>query len=228
MTISIITPTCNRPFGIPLLEKYVAEQSIQPDQWIVADGGSEPALLTMGQQHSHVPAAPGGANLCNNIIRGLREATGEYIFIFEDDDVYYRDHIERNLQRLMSGNSASGGSELNYFNVAHRCWVKMKNKGSALCQTAFHRRLIPLMINAAESAKTCKDYGIDTRFWNLCGAQPHNLLTVIGIKGLPGTEGLGIGHRPNSKRAWVNDPNMTQLKEWIGHERTEPYRRAYQ
>jgi hypothetical protein len=224
--ISIITPTCDRPFGIPLLEKYVREQSIQPHEWIVADGGQEPAKLTMGQTHIHMPAESGPMNLANNLIRGLRAATGDIIFIFEDDDVYLPQHIELNLEKLEI-QEASGGSTLKYFNVAHRCYVQMNNKGSALCQTSFRSRLKHLMEKAAAEAAHCKDYCIDMRFWRFIDSKPHNHETVIGIKGLPGTKGLGIGHRPDNKRGWVTDLNMYKLKEWIGEERTAPYRSAY-
>src|SRR5690606_25010357 len=48
MRISIITPTADRPRGIELCERYMARQTVQPHEWVVADGGHIPAKLTMG------------------------------------------------------------------------------------------------------------------------------------------------------------------------------------
>src|SRR5687768_6841694 len=49
--ITVITPTADRPAAWPLAERWMARQTVQPDQWIVADDGIAPAPLTMGQQH---------------------------------------------------------------------------------------------------------------------------------------------------------------------------------
>ena len=69
--VSLITTTCDRPFGIGLMEQYVAAQTIQPDEWIVADGGSVPAILTKGQIHLHNPQPAGAKNLADNVLAAL-------------------------------------------------------------------------------------------------------------------------------------------------------------
>src|SRR5690606_9776707 len=93
-----------------------------------------------------------------------------------------------------------------------------RNRGSALCQTAFTRRLLPDMRSAAQAAHAANDFGIDGRFWYSRTALATGPQTVIGIKGLPGTAGLGIGHRPrmNTPRGWQADPQFVKLREWIG------------
>src|SRR5690554_6746949 len=100
MRISVITPTANRPAGISLCEKYIARQTRQPDEWIVADGGTDKAALTMGQVHLWQPMDPGAANLASNIIRALDAATGDIIVIVEDDDHYAPHHIEQCIKGL--------------------------------------------------------------------------------------------------------------------------------
>src|SRR5690606_22806587 len=114
--------------------------------------------------------------------------------------------------------SAYGCPTLNYFNVAHRCYVEMRNRGSALCQTAFCRELVPDMRKAAEQSMAARDFGIDRRFWAPRQRMATGPQTVIGIKGLPGTAGLGIGHRPQSSRGklWRSDPQFSTLRKWIG------------
>lgn len=228
MRISVITPTCDRPVGIKLLEKYMAAQTIQPDEWIVADGGKTPASLTRGQTHLHAPFTPGARNLMNNVLRGLRTVTGDVVFVFEDDDIYFPDHIEKSLKHLES-TPATGGDGLKYFNVRERCWIEMKNKGSALCQTSFRRELLPVMEAAAKKCFHDNSFGLDCLFWKEVGLPAAQMSTVVGMKGLPGTPGLGMGHRPNPiRRGWKFDPTFSKLAEWVGQERAAPYTSMYE
>lgn len=217
MRISVITPTANRPAGISLCEKYIARQTRQPDEWIVADGGTEKATLTMGQVHLWQPMAPGAANLASNIIRALDAVTGTMVVVVEDDDRYAPDHIDQCIKGLAT-QSAYGCPTLRYFNIAHRCYVEMRNRGSALCQTAFRRELVPDMRKAAEQSMAARDFTIDGRFWAPRQRLATGPQTVIGIKGLPGTAGLGIGHRPKISRGklWRSDPELSMLRKWIG------------
>lgn len=217
MRISVITPTADRPRGIELCERYMARQTVQPDEWIVADGGQIPAKLTMGQVHLHKPSPPGAANLAGNILRALDAVTGDIVVIVEDDDHYAPNHIAACVAGLKRW-PAYGCARLLYYNVEHRCWVQMANRGSALCQTAFRRELIPEMQRAAREAMEAGSYGIDGRFWASRRHMAIGPQTVIGIKGLPGTPGLGVGHRPSSKpgRQWRPDPEMKILRQMIG------------
>jgi len=217
MRISVITPTADRPRGIELCERYMARQTVQPDEWIVADGGHIPAKLTMGQVHLHKPSPPGAANLAGNILRALDAVTGDIVVIVEDDDHYAPNHIAACVAGLKRW-PAYGCARLLYYNVEHRCWVQMANRGSALCQTAFRRELIPDMRDACHGAYRDNSVAVDWRFWQDRQALAIGPKTVIGIKGLPGRPGLGIGHRPKNQRnrKWGEDPSMKKLREWIG------------
>jgi glycosyltransferase involved in cell wall biosynthesis len=217
MRVSLITPTCGRPRGVELCERYIARQTVKHDEWIVADSGAEKATLTMGQIHLHRPAPAGARNLARNVMDALDRVTGDVVIVVEDDDWYSAGHIERCLEGLQH-RLAYGCPTLNYFNVAHRCWISMKNRGAALCQTVFRRELLPEMRAAAQTAHAANDFSIDARFWAPRQSMATGPQTVIGIKGLPGQPGLGIGHRPKSSgaRRWVNDPTFAQLRRWIG------------
>lgn len=216
MRLSIITPTCDRPAGIALCERYMARQLLQPHEWIVADGGSTPAALTMGQVHLHHPGERGAANLAGNILRALDAVTGDAVVICEDDDWYAPDHLAQ-CARGLRLESVYGCRTLKYYNLAERCWAKFGNNGAALCQTAFVREEIPRMRAAAQAALDAGDYKIDGRFWKDRIHLSNGPTTVIGIKGLPGSAGLGIGHRPKERPGlWKPDPDMRKLAEWIG------------
>lgn len=154
----------------------------------------------------------------------LDRVNGDAVVIWEDDDWYGPKHLEA-CARGLSAAPVYGCGTLNYFNVQHKCWIAMRNIGSALCQTAFRSEQIPAMRKAAQDAHGANDFGIDRRFWGLRANMAKGEQTVIGIKGLPGTKGLGIGHRPKSRpgRSWNKDPSMSRLKEWIGSD-VENYR----
>lgn len=209
MTISVITPTCNRPKGIEYLKEYMARQTIQPDEWIVCNGGdkiNDPQIKEI-----HDPRPAGAGNLANNISNGLQECSGDIILIMEDDDWYAPNHIEVQLKHLENCN-ATGDNTLRYYNLHRRAWRVMRNRGAALCQTAFRRKVIDHMTKAVAQAVRSNSFGIDGLFWQSVPKTVHNDHTVVGIKGIEGTPGLGIGHRPDGN--WTQGAN--KLREWIG------------
>lgn len=220
--ISVITPTCDRPFGVALMEKYIAAQTIQPDEWIVADGGQTPATLTLGQTHIHDPHPTGPGNLCNNLLRALEKVTGDIIIFVEDDDVYLPNHFAR-VVGMLKDRAITGSNTLNYYNIAVRKWITMHNIGSSLSQTAITRKSLPNLTRAIQMALDGNNAKVDNWLWMLAGcwnSTPES--TVYGIKGLPGPNGLGVGHKPNDGRPWNDDPHWDKLREWLG-ELASPY-----
>jgi glycosyltransferase involved in cell wall biosynthesis len=226
MTVSVITPTCDRPVAFGLCERWMARQTRQPDEWIVADGGQTPAVCTLGQRHLHQPSAPGFGNFLGNLRRGLDAATGDVLVWWEDDDWYHTRHLEAMLELFASGMMAVGDDLQQYYNLEHRVWRTFNNKGASLCQTAMTRGAIPCFRKALDAARHDRSYGVDGRFWAML---PKSLIrlsriqTVVGMKGLPGAKGLGIGHRPMLVHPWNRDPKLTQLKAWIGPADAEVY-----
>ena len=230
-SISVITPTCDRPVGILLLERWIARQTQPPDEWIIADGGRrEAATILHGQRHLYDDSVPPGvANFHANLERGIRAATGDLIIIMEDDDWYADTHIATMLAQLSRpGITIAGDDQQRYYNLDHRCWRLMQNKGAALAQTGFHRALIPAFlaviagrraqVDSADPVQRCRAIGVDAFLWQ---SQPREAWclerteTVVGIKGLPGQAGLGMGHRPRVAQ-WTPDPDGTQLAAWVG------------
>jgi glycosyltransferase involved in cell wall biosynthesis len=206
-TISVITPTCNRLMGINYLIDYMDRQTVQPTEWLICNGGDHIGL----SNEIHDPMPAGHKNLANNIANGLDSATGDVIVIMEDDDWYDPTHIEVCLKHLQN-HEATGDQTLRYYNIPRKAWRVMKNRGAALCQTAFRRSLIPVMQSAVGRAIKHGNYSIDAYFWSSVKSPTHSDHTVVGIKGLSGQAGLGIGHRPDGN--WTRDEN--KLRQWIG------------
>lgn len=213
--ITVITPTADQPRGISLLEQYMARQTVQPRQWIVADDGEVPATLTRGQTHLISKREYEGAkSLASNLLRGLEAAKGDIILIMEHDDWYRADHIKTCVEQL-EGADATGSIWQRYYNVQNRHWRVMRNVGSALCNTAFRSSLIPAMQKAAEQAFNEDKIGLDRLFWDSIDGRTHEINTMVGIKGLPGRTGLGLGHKPPDNQ-WTADPDHKVLREWVG------------
>lgn len=223
-TITLITPTADQPTGVALMERWIARQTVHPDQWIVADDGNTHAKLTAGQTHlRRIRSDEGGRSLAGNLLDALPLATGDIVLIIEHDDWYAPDHIETCVRRLRAlGSGATGSIHQRYYNVAHHCWRTMRNVGSALCNTAFTRDHLRGMRRAAERAYRDNRYCVDRYFWDALPRKywdVHTEDTVIGIKGLPGRPGLGMGHRP--VMGWTPDPEGAVLRVWVGDDAGE-------
>lgn len=213
--ITVITPTADRPAAWPLAERWMARQTVQPDQWIVADDGHQPAPLTMGQEHlRRARRETGGASLAMNLLAAIPRVRGDVVLVMEDDDYYRPNHIEVCLEKLQA-HRATGGVWLNYYNVKLRAWRRIRNSCAALCNTAMRADGLPMLEAAARGAMTAGIYHVDRLFWEQAGPDGlHEQETVIGMKGLDGMPGIGIGHRAGP--AWVRDRRGRKLREWLG------------
>lgn len=193
----------------------MARQTVQPDQWIVADDGLVAAPLTMGQQHiRRERKEEGGASLAMNLLAAIPHVTGQLVIIMEDDDYYRPDHIAVCVEHLRS-HRAAGCRWLNYYNVQMRAWRRIRNTCAALCNTSLRAECLPLLEASAREALAQRSYHIDGLFWRRVGnAGLHDRQTVIGIKGLAGMPGIGVGHKPSP--GWKQDPFGEKLREWVG------------
>lgn len=181
-----------------------------------------------GQMHQRPYRAEdlGPKSLSQNLLHGLHYAEGEIIFICEDDDWYGPEHIKECIDHLAADKIKSVGTIWQkYYHLPSLSHRTFKNVGSALCSTAFHRDLIPKMM---ESAQWCGDNnrkGLDRRFWDSLDPEEKDIFEpehnqVIGMKGLPGRFGIGVGHQP---RGFEDDSNADILRAWVGNEDAEVY-----
>ena len=224
--LTVLTPTCDRPAGLALAERWMARQSTQPDEWIVADGGSRPATCRARQIHIHRRDGGVGANnFVRNLLAGLDAVHPDCtrLIFWEDDDWYAADHLAATLA-LLDGSTAPwivGDPVQRYYNVGIRRYRCYPNKGAALSQTGLAAAAFPHLRAVLTTCLTAASYGVDGRLWvpmligQMCGILSP-MQTVVGIKGLPGQVGLGVGHRPAIIAKWTADPALTTLREWIG------------
>jgi glycosyltransferase involved in cell wall biosynthesis len=216
--ITVLTPTCDRPVAFALCERWMAAQTRQPDEWIVADGGRTPVVCTRGQRHLHQAGLPGARNFTANLLRGLEAATGDILALVEDDDYYQPGHLAQLRSQMTSAVQIAGDPFQRYYHVPSLTWKLFENTGASLCQTAMRRDAFPWFRRAIQEARLAGRYGVDFALWQQAPLWAQSLErsdTVVGLKGLPGRPGLGIGHRPRGP-GWIRDHEAVLLRHWLG------------
>jgi len=235
--IIAITCTGARPEAFALCEKYMARQTVQPDQWLVVDDCAPATKCTMGQtvirpaprwpefpepntQHRNMMAA------VDYIRRGRANSTDKIIF-FEDDDWYAPDYIWEQTDRLKAF-TLVGETPARYYHVKSRAFRIFDDEAmnnptphASLCATAMTATLISTLIDALE----CRAW-IDMYLWRKCN-YPYELFessSVIGIKGMPGRPGVSQCHRQEADGRWSGDPDLSRLRQWIGDD-ADAYKR---
>lgn len=234
MRLSLLTPTCDQPVGFARCEVYMQRQWVPPGvdiEWIVVDDGVTPITPTQGQiyirrQRGDVSSAE---SFCDNLQAGLDAVTGDYLIFIEHDDWYAPRHLLALWQQLGAPGVLIAGDPLQrYYSLSQRTWKTFDNVGASLCQTGVRAETaVPLLEVQLARYRATKRIGLDRALWEAI-PRPHWALartdTVVGLKGLPGRQGLGVGHQAARTARWTPDPDGTQLAAWIGTEDAAWYR----
>jgi len=211
--------------AIGLCEEWMSRQTYTGAvEWLVAsDGEDELRVSRPGWTVHRLLRAPESTpirSFVGNLLAAADAATGDLVAIVEDDDWYDADHLQHVVEALHT-TDATGNLWQNYYHLPSRQWIRMRNRGACLCQTAFRVGMLDTFRQACQTALRKRSIGVDALFWS---GLPTGAIygidttghTVIGIKGLPGRPGLGVGHRPDKSRAWNDDPDLRQLEAWVG------------
>jgi hypothetical protein len=228
--ITVITPTGDRQLALDRCYYYIARQTIQPNQWIIADDSKVPHDHHFFELPliKHIPRdypEHKAISFTSNILSMIDHIEYDKIIVFEDDDWYHESYIDIMLRRL-EGCVIAGEPKAVYYNIRKRKYrVNGNTDRASFCQTAFKAQLL------CKLKKYCKirknSAFVDQRLWTHCRENklPFKLFQdgryCIGIKGMPGRKGIGIGHRPGG--SYQSDPKWNKLREFIGHKDTEWY-----
>jgi glycosyltransferase involved in cell wall biosynthesis len=102
MSVTVIIPTYNRSEYLPESLSSVLGQTLSPAQLIVVDDGSidntRDVVARFGARIQYIAKPNGGKSSALNF--ALPHATGEFIWIFDDDDIAEPDALERLLRAL--------------------------------------------------------------------------------------------------------------------------------
>jgi len=226
---SVITPTGDRPEAFKLCRKWLHQQTIKPEQWIIVDDGVVPLDLgALYPNEIYVRREPKPNDpkhtLVINIDEGLKHITGDKIFFWEDDEYYAPTYLEAMLSKLNDYDVVGIGCA-KYYHLVTGGYVELGNmEHASLAQTAFNFHVLPLI-------KKCVLMGmerdwLDCNIWkqikkskktdspvtSLIFKDDKNEL-FVGMKGLPGRLGIGIGHKIASYKK-QDDENRSILKAW--------------
>jgi len=217
--VTLLTPTGGRPEAFALLERWIERQTYRGElQWIVIDDCIPQTRLTLGQDHLYpVPIwQPGQNTQARNLKAALPFIKGEFVLFIEDDDYYAPPYIAEMVRRLAQAQFV-GECGTVFYNVRYRSWYANPNRSSAsLFQMGF--RVQPNTAEQVANVLGTRGY-IDAELCARCRRQlrmfPRHIPALsIGIKGLPGREGIGSGHYPHD--LFKPDPQLSILRKWIG------------
>lgn len=226
--ITAITPTGDRHLAFDLCRRWIAAQTVKPDQWIIVDDGRAPMEIKFDEPYAqYIRRAPRPDDpkhtLVVNIECALSYVRGDRVFFIEDDEYYAPDYIECLNHQLWDYQLVGIGCS-KYYHLPTGGYTQHANmKHASLAQTAYRAELTPLVAHCV--AQGMEKYWLDDRIWRAArDTEEKKKKTLIfndevnplyaGIKGLPGRTGIGIGHKPASYREHDND-SRDQLKKWI-------------
>jgi len=237
--VTVITPTGDRPLAFALCQRWMRNQTRQPDQWIVVDDGKTP--LTPGPMMQYVRREPRLDDPKHTLITNLAVAAplirGNKILIMEDDEYYAPLYVEEMASRLEKY-EVVGICRSKYYHLPTGGFIRHSNIDHAsLAQTGFRSSFVPSVAGLFTG-----DTYLDIRIWKKVGnvktlkwGEPTvviNFHTVgngrgllfddgddkgclyVGIKGLPGRPGIGCGHRDYSEYL-PDTPDREVLRRWI-------------
>jgi hypothetical protein len=228
--LALITPTGCRRDQINICAKLMKAQTYQGKVlWIIVDDGLPLTTelipdnfrdnWTIVKIYPQPFWEPGQNTQGRNIAAGINYLKANYtgkdiegIFIIEDDDYYKPVYLERMVAYLPFGDII-GETKTIYYNVQWRRHCDNNNQTHAsLFQTAFKWDVIPVLESTYETRF------IDCVLWR---DAPNKHLFYenhlsIGIKGMPGRQGIGVGH--TRIKGMLPDIAMEYLKNMIGND----------
>lgn len=225
-TITLITPGGGRPEAFKLCEEYVRRQTYKGElQWIVADDNErDPVRCTMGQEHifGGLQWKPGVNTLRYNLAAALPYVRGDYVFIWENDDYYKPEYLDV-FYSFLKYVDLIGECGVTYYSLKNRAFREMGNyQHASTCQTAFRKSYL----GAFEKAIHSGEQYFDIKLWQTASQWNHKkilfsgLNLCVGMKGLPGRQGIGVGHGDVD---FTPDKDFVMLKKLIGVEDAQAY-----
>jgi len=218
--IQIVTATGARPKAWSLCERWMSAQDYQgPVRWLVVDDGPDPQPVTFKREGWDVvlirPAPfwkPGENTQARNLAKGVGACDPAHLVVFIEDDDHYAPGWLSKVVEESARAEVVGEMRARYYNVASRVARQLQNMGHAsLCSTAIRGPALQTFLTVCRTASRF----IDIQLWRAHRSKHlfgGNLVT--GIKGLPGREGIGMGHSVGF--AGVEDRAGNLLRQWIG------------
>lgn len=236
--ITVITCSGDRPAAFKLCKKWVEQQTLLPDQWIVVDDGKVCITDLDVPFANYIYRQPKTTDPKHTLLLNLKEAfdiaTGNIIIFMEDDEYYAPNYIKEIVSRIKDYEMIGIGRSRYYYLPKYKYFVHPNMGHASLAQTAFKKSLLP----EAEKLLDGNSF-LDIRLWRLFNGYGADCLRIdpaldnyvskdkkgfifddskdclyVGMKGMIGRTGIGSGHSDNNQ--WYEkDLNKKMLKKWI-------------
>lgn len=209
--------TGERPEAFELCKLWMAHQDYTGEvKWVIVDDGREPQSLH-GLRDDWLVCyirrqpywQPGQNTQHLNILSGLNHVLADdRLLVIEDDDYYGPGYLSA-CDVWLNTHDLVGEGFARYFNLKTSVYKQHDNSTRAsLCSTGMKGKALELFGRITQEGHKF----IDTKLWKrfVGDKQIYPAQHVVGVKGLPGREGIGAGHRMDGPR----DP--LKLQHWIG------------
>jgi len=234
--ITAVTLTGDRPVCLSLLQKWVNNQTVKPDQWIVVDDGVTPYRPSINCDYiRRTPLKTDPKfTLVPNMRVALEHIENERIVFLEDDEYYAPKYIETMMQKLANHHIVGIGKS-KYYHLPTFTYYQHRNCDHAsLAQTAMKYlymnnlaavldgdsfldiRLWAHLLNA--TTVRCMDSNEIIKDGKVIGKkgmvfeETENESLYCGMKGMMGRGGIGSGHKGIGTKDTVE---YDILKKWI-------------
>ncbi|GEM_PF-1319689 len=234
LPFTVITLTGDRPEAFKLCKRYMARQTVQPEQWIVVDDGKRvlPKKERSGFEYYRRKRLKTDPihTLRLNMLEALKHVKTDTVVIVEDDDWYREDYFAVSLKHLESSDLV-GQNTFFYWNLIQKSYHRVtKTNRPAMCLTAFKSNVFetlkkvcnnsPDFITNKADRVTIDAGSVDLFLWsNYQGtknpySEADNL--CVGIKGVAGRKGHTLGHVKADTTYFRPDKDAKMLRSLIG------------
>ena len=224
--LTVITPTGDRPLAFSLCKRWMENQTHKPDQWIVIDDGKQSMDLQSEGYLEYVRREPVKTDpkhtLVVNVATAIPKIKGDKVIFWEDDEYYAPEFLEV-MNHHLDKFQVVGIGWAKYYHIRTGGWVEHQNMNHAsLAQTGFQMSVLSMV-------QMCIDRGmekewLDCQIWDETMKSKTTISHLIfrderkplyvGIKGLPGRNGIGIGHKIETYKNH-DDKGRSKLISWV-------------
>lgn len=219
MTLTILTPTGERPEAFALCQMQLARQTYAgPVRWVVIDDGEAPSSITLRRDNWTIEVIrptpfwkPGENTQGRNLKAGLeRVGADDVLTVWEDDDWYHPDWLKTVADRIWDA-ELIGERYARYYNVHRRKWSRLNNaEHASLRCSAMRGQAIEAFREVLQTPNRFYDLKLWTRHKNRA---LFDTKLTLGMKGLPGRPGIAEGHDGLRGKP---DPDGSELRRMIG------------